>query len=330
MDQIGSITERVLAQVNAKRAVSDERVYVDGKITEPGIYNDVDIERYHNDTALFDRWSISSSGLKMLIERPSLYWAHCPFNENRQPAPDTQPLKFGRAAHMLLLGEMGFWDRYVKRPNKAPDGRDWNGNNLSCREWLSKQEATGKWVITQADLDTIKYMAESLAKDPVIRDTGVLNGRIERTMVTHIGSVALRARPDSMPISDGNFGDLKTAADLSDDALQKAVSNNGLHIQAASVRRVARDVMPAPFEFGEYVLVFCEKTPPYDIRVMVLKEHDIDLGERQLTQGLKTLERCISENHWPGVSGWDGDAGFLEMPSWARTRIENSLIGENA
>ncbi len=323
-DQVGELTDNVVKQADAQRTHFDEVEWSGKQITKPGIYNGVPIEKYHHDTSLFDRWSISSSGLKVLCKRPSEYWAYSPYNEHRFERKSADHFKFGKAAHMLLLGETGFAEHYVKRPEKAPDGRGWNGNNLTCKEWLAEQDKAGLTVITQDELDRIQFMAESLDRNKYIQ-SGILNGRIERTMIAHVGSVALRARPDVIPMHGGDFTDPKTAAAVDHDSLMKVIFNSGLHIQAALVRMVAKEVMPAGFTFGEFTFVFIEKEPPFDVSVKVLKPTDIDLGERQVLAGLKTLERCISENRWPGVDGWDETPTFIEMPGWARTRIDTEL-----
>lgn len=308
-----------------------ERPYISGQISKPGIYHGVDIERYHNDRDLFDRWSISSSGLRQLIERPSLYWAHSPYNENPYPNMPSKELSFGRAAHCLLLGEGTFAEHFALPPDEYAPGKKWNFNAAVCKEWKVEQAKAGKTIVTTAELEKLKWMADSLSRNPIIQ-AGALNGKIERSMIAHVGSVALRARPDVVPTDSGDFADLKTAKSVDYDSLSKTVFNNGYHIQAAVVRWVAREIMPTDWQFGEFMLVFIEKTPPFDVVPLVLKEADIDLGERQARSALKTLERCISENRWPGFGGWDDDLGWVEMPGWARTRIETDMnqLGEAA
>ena len=332
-DQIGKIADRVIATAEATYTLDHEREYKGGVITAPGIYRNVPIEDYHHNTSLFDRWSISSSGLKQLIERPSLYWANSPYNDNPFPKMPTKEMEFGKAAHVLILGEDTFSQSYVLQPKcyTAEDGakKPWSNNANACKEWKAEQIKAGRAIITADALEKIKWMADSLSRHPIIQ-AGALNGKIERTMIGHIGSIAVRSRPDVIPADSSDFADFKTAQSVDHDALQKAIFNSGLHIQAAVVRMVSQLVMPAGWQFGEFLLVFVEKTPPFDVVPVVLKTTDIDLGERQARSALKTLERCILENRWPGATSWDEHLGFVEMPSWAKTRIENELTGEAA
>ena len=70
--------------------------------------------------------------------------------------------------------------------------------------------------------------------------------------------------------------------------------------------------------------------PTYDVRVMQLKDADIDIGERQARQGLKLLRECLRRQEWPGYDGFDQHISYIEMPSWAKTRIDNELNAEAA
>ena len=205
---------------------------------------------------------------------------------------------------------------------KKPDGTNWSNKATICRAWHVEQANANKTVVTFEQLERIKWMADSLSRNSIIQ-AGALNGKIERSMIAHIGSLALRARPDVVPTDGGDFADLKTAHSVDYDGLSKSIFNHGYHIQAAVVRMVAREIMPDDWSFGEFLLVFIEKSPPFDVVPVVLKDVDIDLGEQQARKALKTLEQCISNNKWPGVAG--DDLGFVEMPGWGRTRIETEL-----
>ncbi|MEM8636142.1 MAG: PD-(D/E)XK nuclease-like domain-containing protein [Pseudomonadota bacterium] len=300
------------------------------KITEPGKYKNISLERYHNDTELFDGFSISSTGIKQVVERPSLYWAYSPYNPDRFEKKSNKNLDFGRAAHHLLLSEVGFARHFALRPEKAPDGRVWHPSNNSCKAWLEEQASLGKTVITQEDIDHLRHMRNSLARNPLIFSGGILNGEIEQTLVCRYGGdkgLWLKSRPDIMP-SDGNtFVDLKTAHDLSDEGLEKAIHKYGYYLQAALMRIVAR-TLDIPFE--EFVFVFVETKPPYDVRVEQLKDNALDIGERDVRQALRTVEACISRGEWPGHAGFDYTPGYVDLPYWATQQINQRLQYQEA
>lgn len=322
MQSIGSLTSDLV------HGLATERLW-DGKpITSNGVVSMVPIETYHRDIGLFGGdWSISSTGLKAIIKRPLEYWYASPYNPNAEEPVGSKALDFGRAVHMLILGEEGFAERYVLRPEKYEDDKGnwkpWSGNAAVCREWLAKQAGFGRTVITQTEIDHIKRMADALSQNEVIR-LGLLNGRIERSIFAKHGNVWLKNRPDVLPNSSGDVVDLKTAASVDDDSLSRTIFQCGYHIQAGLTRMVMREVLGEQ-AFSSFTFVFIEKTAPYDVRVVTLKDSDIDLGEQQVRIGLQILERCIKENRWPGFDGFEQDISWIEMPAWSRTRIEDQI-----
>lgn len=309
----------------------NERIYEGGTITEPGIYRGVPIEEYHRNTKLFPGFSMSSSGLRQIIRRPLEYWFSSPYNPKAEEPETKRELEFGKAAHMLLLGESGFSEKYALRPEHRPDDMDkpvkdrrkWSGNANDCKEWLKEQEDAGRTIITDTEIGHIRHMADALAKNEIIGQ-GALAGKIERTLVAKFGDIWGKARPDALPDTGGDVVDLKTAQSVDDDSLERAIYNHGYHVQAGFMRMVFREVMGAD-SFSSFSFVFVEKGPPYDVRVKTLKDRDIDLGERQARMGLSILGECLKRNEWPGFDGFGQHAGWIEMPSWAKTRIENEL-----
>lgn len=316
---------------NLVKGLTHERKW-DGSIVAKGVYAGIPIETYHRDKSIFDAFSISSSGLRAVLRRPSEYWWSSPYNPNAEEPESKPALDFGKAAHMLLLGEDGFAERYVLRPEKYEDDkgvwRPWSGNANACKEWLAKAAKAGKTVITDAEITHIRHMAASLQTKEAVR-LGILNGRIERSIFTKRNGIWLKSRPDVIPNASGDFVDLKTAASVDDDSLSKAIFNHGYHIQAGFTRMVVRDVL-GPDAFTSFTFAFVEKQPPYDVRIMQLKDNDIDLGERQAMRGLAILAECIERGEWPGFDGHDQHISFVEMPAWASTRISTQLSAEAA
>ena len=312
---------------NLVNGLSNEQVYRGGKIDQKGVYAHVDIERYHHDPDLFDGFSISSSGVRAILRRPLEYWWTSPYNPNREEPESKPALDFGKAAHMLLLGEEGFAERYALRPKQYEDDKGnwkpWNANSNACKEWLEKTAKAGKTVITETEIGHIRHMAAALHSKEAVR-LGILNGRIERSLFTKRDGIWLKSRPDVIPNASGDFVDLKTAASVDDESLWRAIYAHGYNVQAGVTRMVVRDAL-GPDAFTSFTFAFVEKQPPYDVRIMQLKDSDIDLGERQAVRGLAILSECIERGEWPGFDGHEQHISFVEMPAWARTRIDTAL-----
>lgn len=312
-DKFQSIGDIAGGIVNGLRA---EVSYSGGIITHDGIYRGVDIETYHSDPTLFGSdFSISSSGLRQVLDRPSAYWAFSPYNPKRFQRPEKDEFNFGQAAHTLLLGEDGFAEKYVLRPAEFSDFR-----SKDARAWRDEQIATGKKILKQEEIDAIKHIRDRLAGMEIIRN-GLLNGRIERSIFHKRGNIWMKARPDVIPGSSGDIVDLKTTASIDSESLSRSVANYGYYIQAGFMRHVMRAVLGAD-SFQSFSFVFVEKTPPYDVRIMQLKDVDIDLGEKQTLAGLEVISECLKRNEWPGYDGFSGDISWIEVPSWHRTKIE--------
>lgn len=320
-ESVGKLYDRIVG------SLPGERVFDGRNITENCVVAGLDIERYHRDVSLFDGWSISSSGLRQLLRRPAEYWWSSPYNKAAEPPVTNQALELGKAAHMLLLGEHGFSERYVLRPETYPgakgEDKPWSGNANYCREWLKEQAALGRSVITETELSHIRKISIALQSKEAVR-LGILNGRIERSIFMRDGDIWLKARPDVIPSSSGDFVDLKTAASVDDESLSRSIYANGYFVQAGLLRWIVREVLGAD-AFTSFTFVFVEKSPPYDVRVMQLKDSDIDRGEQLARKGVALLRECIRRNDFPGFDGFDQHIAFCELPGWAKTRIDIEL-----
>lgn len=313
--------------------ISQEREWDGLPITEPGLYRNVPIERYHSDPGLFNgEFSISSTGLKAIARRPLEYWRTSHYNPFRVEPKSTEAFEFGKAAHMLILGEEGFAERYALQPETYINSKGvkaaWNYNSTSCREWRDETVLSGRAVITTAQIDAIREIASSLQRKSLVQQ-GILGGLIERSAFIKIGGIWIRIRPDSWPQSGGDYVDLKTAASVEDDDLSKAIYETGNYIQAGLTRWVVRELFGND-AFSSFTFVFVEKTEPFDVRIKQLDEEDLELGELQARRAFSILEQCVATGEWPGYDGFSDDVTWGRMPEWARKRIRKQLELTNA
>lgn len=302
-----------------------------GKIAEPGVY-DLPISVYHSQCC--DGPSISSSGLRTIFSRsPAHYWIESDLNPDRLEREEKPHFSVGRAAHHLLLGEEDFARHFAVQPEMAPDGRAWNGNNLSCKAWKAERALEGKTVLTPADVETIRGLAGlqpwqkgmtncGLANTPIVMD-GALAGEIERSLIWREGATWLKSRPDVIPNASGDFVDLKTTTSVEDRDLGRTIYDFGYHVQGALVGMAAKAVLG--IDMTSFTLVFVDKTPPHPVAVKTLSEADLVLGEQQVFAALRIFERCLETNTWPGPTARQADAQYLNLPPWGREEIERRL-----
>lgn len=281
------------------------------KVTKPGIYAGIDLEAYHGD--ICDGPSISSSGLRLIDSRsPAHYWAQSYLNPKREPREHNDAFDFGHAAHVLLLGEAGFRDKFAIRPERWSDWR-----TKDAQAWRREMQEAGRIVLTPEQVEGIRRIASVMAADPLIQ-AGLLQGDVERSLFwkDEITGVWLKSRPDVLPVSDGMAADLKTTTDASPDAIQRAVHSYGYHMQGSLVGDALKQVLGV--EMTEFVLIWIEKSAPYAINISPVDAEWLGWGARQNRRALDTFARCVESGQWPAYPS----EITTSMPEWLRKSFE--------
>jgi hypothetical protein len=256
-------------------------------------------------------------------------------NEDRDEDSDTESeaLLLGRAAHHMLLGEADFEKHFVFHPEKYPEGavypsligadKPWTFGAKWCKAWQAEQELKTRGVLKPRHMDQVRGMANGLYANPLVR-AGILNGLIETTLIAQDPrtKIWMKIRPDALPTDSGDVADFKTAADVSDEGIERAIGDNGLFLQGAMARRVMGLL---GIEMTSFSLVFAEKKAPFCVRVKTLTDGDLDLGEKVLDVSLDLYSRCLERGVWPGPGGEQADAEYAQMSPWKRGRIERQI-----
>lgn len=303
-------------------------------IDAPGVYANVPMVDYHGQLTEGD--SASRSFLWTLFDQSPAH-AFLRHYSNEEPEEETETeseaMLLGRAAHHMLLGEAAFTDHFVFHPETYPEGavypamlgaeKPWNNNAKWCRAWNAEQRERGREILRPRHIDAIRGMANGLYANPLVR-AGVLNGHIETTLVARDPRTGLwlKIRPDAIPTDGGDFSDLKTARDLSDEGIERAIGDTGIFLQGAMTRRVCGLL---GIEFSTFSPVFVISKPPYCARVKTITDGDLELGEKVLDAALELYRRCLDRNVWPGPGGEETDASYAQMSPWKRRRIEDQL-----
>lgn len=303
------------------------------QITEPGIYEGVPIDQYHNDPELFDGPAVSKSSISKILPllegSPKAFWGRWNWNPERiEPDEPGEALVFGRAAHCLMLGDEVFNDRFVIRPEKYPSEKtkklvNWSNNANFCKAWNEEQRKKGLMVITRSQIDMIRKMANDAGQYPLIRDNGLLNGKIERTLVAKdpVTGIWLKYRPDNM-VLDGIHSDLKTVSKLSEPFLRGQWFDNAYFLQGAIGRMVCR-LLGIPFE--TFVLVYVLKDDVPDTAHVEAHPEDLDLGERTIRWALDEIKSCMDADVWPGALPFGDGTVPIRMRDWSRDRLTTFL-----
>lgn len=290
------------------------------KISKPGLYDKISMADYHGDLCVGP--SVSSSGLRTIFTTsPAHYFDGSYLNPDRAEEEDKEAFILGRAAHHLLLGEDDFSTLFVMRPEEAPDGRAWNGNNNSCKAWLADQAKAGRTVLTPAQIEQIRGMARALAKNNLVQN-GILNGKIEQTLVwkDKETGIWLKSRPDAIPNDGGDVADLKTTRHFGWD-LDNSASKLRYDIQAALVKWGLKAVLN--IDMASFSLVFTESKRPHCVDVLTLHNEDIEQAEKDLRVALRVFARCVETDNWFGPSGSQSDARYMAFSQRVREAAEH-------
>ncbi len=122
-----------------------------------------------------------------------------------------------------------------------------------------------------------------------------------------------RARLDIVsPV--GVILDLKTTETARKEEFARRIHQNSYDFQGSSYLTAANAV--APGTYGEYGLVALERSPPYGLKLYMLKPRAIARGAARVSVALRTLKGCIDSKQWPG---YDDVADEIDLPEYAYT-----------
>jgi hypothetical protein len=311
----------------------------DGKpISAPGCYAGLPIAEYHGGKAC-DGPSISSSGLRTIFSvSPLDYWFESPLRPKTPEElaeADKPHFVLGRAVHHLALGEADFAKHFLVRPDSYVDAKGvekpWHSSSNTCKEWMEAANASGRGILTPTDMVHIRGMAgilpwqngredSGLKNSSLVEHSGLLDGLIEHSFAWKDAEtgVWLRCRPDAIPLAGNVGGDLKTTTSVDYNDIEKTIASFRYDMQGALLRMAMKAVWGVDME--SFALVFVEKTPPYTVAVVVLRDEDLAEAEQDLRIAIRTFARCLEKDRWPGKGGTQSDAVFISIPTWARTR----------
>lgn len=264
---------------------------------EPGVYDDISIDDYHA-----DRTSLSTSGAKLLLP-PS-----CPAKfryAQDNPQPPKRVFDIGTAAHAIVLGD--------GPALKLVDHERWDTKEAKA-EVRAAREA-GAVPLKRGDYDAVHGMADAIRRHPKVGPMFAA-GVAERSVYwRHAESgVMCRARPDWLTQTrDGRTAivDLKSAAAVDLESIQKALWNYGYYLQESWYRAGIRAALGV--DNPEFVFVFVEKTPPYLVTPIRLDHEAQRIGAAQRAIALNVYRRCLDEGRWPAHVD---DIEILSLPPW--------------
>jgi len=266
-------------------------------------------EEYHSHPAL------SASGMKVLLKSPK----H--FQQSRAVRVEKAAFDEGHAAHSLVLGVGA---PIVEVPEKLLAS---NGalSTTAAKEFVANARAEGKVPLKPATFARVNGMVASINNNPKARRLLELAGYTE---VSLFGAdpetgIPLRCRMDRL--TGRQIVDLKTTPDVSEHALRRVIDAFGYDLQGEVYRFIHELVRGEVAE--PVVLIFVEKEPPFDVRVVRLGDDWMDGGWRKFRRAIALYQACLDSGAWPGVDEADGPIEELPAPGWYAAENARADLG---
>ncbi|MFI7890953.1 PD-(D/E)XK nuclease-like domain-containing protein [Streptomyces sp. CACIS-1.16CA] len=270
-----------------------------------GIHTDLSNTDYHA-----DKTSLSSSGARKLLA-PSTP-AHFRYEQDN-PQPATKTFDYGNAAHKLVLGN---------GPELAVIDHD-TWNTKAAKAEVAEARERSAIPLKQHEMDMVTGMAAAIRQHPLA--AALLDpayGAPEQSGFWIDGPTGIRRRVrfDWLPsIQEGRLiiPDYKTAADASDDAMQRDIAKYGYNMQADWYEEAARE-LGLGGQDAELLLIVQEKKAPYLINVIGIEFGSRVIAGAKNRAAIEKFAECMSTGHWPGYA--DDEPNYLPLPAYAENR----------
>lgn len=242
------------------------------------------------------------------------------------PPEYKETLNIGSAIHKWILERDQFREDFLIGINAARRSKDdkqlwadWytskgaDGEKVIDRpaaDWNTEFERqTGKHMVTPDTLREITAMAESVASNETAVEL-LTGGESEISMYwrNEATGLDLRIRPDYL--SQSFISDLKSAADVSDYMITRAIKNFGYHLSQAMYQDGVKQVTG---EWLPFLFIFVEKEAPYICRVIALDDTAASAGWDLYQQNMLKLKQCLDTGIWESLPN---NLEF-SLPDWA-------------
>jgi PDDEXK-like uncharacterized protein DUF3799 len=290
-----------LAQLQRKEKNRGEE-----KMRKPGIYNDINIDVYHNDEG------ISSTGISLILDCPRRYWHE--YLSGQAKDRNGKQFDVGQALHTAVLEPEKFKERF-HLSEESYDLRTKVGKETLQR---IEGDANGRTILRGSDCEMIMQMEAAIKEHDIWKEIKLSDGHVENSIYWDAGiyNTRLRARPDFF--NDTVIVDLKTTDSIA--GFDRSVYNYGYHRQAAMQMDGLEAIDGKKRHFAFFLV---EKKAPYLTECITLPEEWIELGRKQYLEGAITYSECLQSNSWPG---YNRKVRLLSMPKWLTSKEEQENV----
>jgi exodeoxyribonuclease VIII len=277
-----------------------------------GIHTNIEAEDYHAAAG------VSNSMLKRMDRTPAHFKAAM-----AEPHETTPAMLLGTLLHAVILEP----DKPLPDIAVKPDGMSFA--TKEGKAWRAEQELAKKLIITAEENRAWVGMGRSIHGNTVARDI-VQNSTTELSLFTKNPALAdffgaenplLKCRIDMVPKTKKYLADIKTCEDAGAE-FEKTVFTYGYFQQAAFYLDLWNALNPAD-QRHHFVFIAVEKSPPYAVRLVGLKESAIKAGRGLYIQRLTIWVECTRSGVWPA---YQQKITEIDIPSWAHSLLERGAL----
>ncbi|MFC9973620.1 PD-(D/E)XK nuclease-like domain-containing protein [Spirillospora sp. NPDC127200] len=276
------------------------------QVIEPGVY-DIPADLYHADPV--PGGSLSSSGARRLLKT-------CPARfkyEQDHPAPPTDAMELGTAAHREVLG--------VGADIEEIKAKDWRTTRAKDEAAIARE--AGKVPLLTRDAERVRAMAAALREHEIAAT--LLNpayGKPEQAIFWQDAPTKIWRRalldllPDVEPGGRMYLADYKTAQSADLEAISKAIETYGYNAQGAWYDDAVRALGLA--DDVAFFLVVQETVAPFLVSVVQLDQLALEAGRHDNRKAIELYARCRKTNTWPPYVEGVAPVG---LPGWAENKF---------
>ena len=285
------------------------------------------VDAYHACSAL------SKTKLDVFRDSPLLFKKR--FITRELSSEKTDALIVGGAVDTLALeGQKEFNSRYAIEPDDSPRrptkaqiaALKKSPAALESIDYWTRYDAEnkGKDVLTDKQFALVKRCADALhANETFARFMQFGESQVTFRIPGH--RFALQCRPDrwleeGCDLTDGMpcIVDVKTIAELpadNPDHLARHIGNFGYHRGAYLYPEIVSTVLKYKSGYRPpFILALVEKREPHAVLIRVVDQVAIDVGEREVSESLDRLKKCLADNFWP--ESWEAPMSPVSLTSY--------------
>jgi hypothetical protein len=240
---------------------------------------------------------VSSHALKAMNVSPAHCWAKYLNPQRPESQPPSSSIRIGSLVHCLMLTPDLYDREFVLYDHD-------NRRTKVGRERWAALEATGKTVVTQAEMETARTIQKSLLYrnrisrllDAPLREHLIIKDRGPNRL-------PLKSRLDAYHPDAKCIVELKTVRSL--EFINVALTKYGYLLSAAFYMTVA--------DADDFIFIFVETSEPFTAVTLEMTHEQQLIGFLEFQEALKRFDECWQNNDWPDTCPIDDDPLMMPM-----------------